>query len=312
MREYVLVPGHDPTRADRLARNLATQGIEVRARRGAASSVGSRSIPAGAYLVSNAQPAGRLMRNLLDLKTEQSADFIARQEERRQRRQPDQIYDITAWSLPLVYDVEVVTSAAAITAREHAGAGVVHGGSAGAPGGRRQGRLPRALGSAAAALTAAAARQGLRVESVGGAFTLGGRRYPIGTALVRTAGNPADLHGAHDRAGHGARRRGRAHRLGLRRGRAPRSAATTTASSRRRGCCWRGTLPTSSLSAGWTRYVLERRFGQAVTTVRTASLGRADFADYDVLVLPSGNYAGQIGDAVLNRLKDWLRPAARW
>ena len=65
--------------------------------------------------------------------------------------------------------------------------------------------------------------------------------------------------------------------------------------------------PTRTLSAGWTRYVLERRFGQAVTAVRTASLGRVDFADYDVIVLPSGNYAGQINDAVLNRIKDWLR-----
>ena len=37
--------------------------------------------------------------------------------------------------------------------------------------------------------------------------------------------------------------------------------------------------PTSSLSAGWTRFVLERRYGQAVTAVRTASLGRVDFAE---------------------------------
>jgi hypothetical protein len=65
--------------------------------------------------------------------------------------------------------------------------------------------------------------------------------------------------------------------------------------------------PTSSLSAGWTRYVLERRYGQPVTAVRTASLGRVDFADYDVVVLPSGNYAGQINDQVLNRIKDWIR-----
>ena len=65
--------------------------------------------------------------------------------------------------------------------------------------------------------------------------------------------------------------------------------------------------PTQSLSAGWARYVLERRFGQAVTAVRTASLGRAIFNDFDVIVLPSGNYAGQIGEPVLNRLKDWLR-----
>ena len=48
--------------------------------------------------------------------------------------------------------------------------------------------------------------------------------------------------------------------------------------------------PTQSLSAGWTRYTLERRFGAAVTAVRAGSLGRANFNDYDVIVLPSGNY----------------------
>ena len=69
VREYVLVPGHDPSRADRLARNLATQGIEVR-RAEEAVTIGGRTVPAGAYLVSNAQPSGRLIRNLLDLDTD--------------------------------------------------------------------------------------------------------------------------------------------------------------------------------------------------------------------------------------------------
>ena len=161
-------------------------------------------------------------------------------------------------------------------------------------------------GAAAASLTSAAVKQGLRVESIGGAFTLGGRRYPIGTALVRTAGNPADLHARMTAlaTAHGAEV-------------VPIDSAYvdagTSLGSPENGfvkaprvlLAW--DLPTSSLSAGWTRYVLERRFGQAVTTVRTASLGRVDFADYDVLVLPSGNYAGQINDAVLNRMKDWLR-----
>ena len=43
----------------------------------------TRTIPAGAYLVSNAQPTARMIRNLLDPKTEQSAEFIKKQEERR-------------------------------------------------------------------------------------------------------------------------------------------------------------------------------------------------------------------------------------
>ena len=53
--------------------------------------------------------------------------------------------------------------------------------------------------------------------------------------------------------------------------------------------------------------MLERRFGQAVTAVRTSALPRANFHDYDVIVMPSGNYAGAIGEPVLNRVKDWLR-----
>jgi len=65
--------------------------------------------------------------------------------------------------------------------------------------------------------------------------------------------------------------------------------------------------PTVSTAAGWTRYVLERRFNQPVTAVRTASLARANLSDFDVVVLPSGNYAGAIGEAVINRIKDWLR-----
>jgi hypothetical protein len=268
--------------------------------------LGGRSIPAGAYLVSNAQPAGRLVRNLLDLKTDQSAEFIARQEARRQRRQPDQIYDITAWSLPLVYDVEVTTSATPITARATPVPAAYD-----APPATRAVAAAKVgylvpWGTAAASLTAEALAQGLRVESVGGAFTLGGRTYPIGTALVRTAGNPADLP---------ARMSALATRHGaevipidsgyIESGTSLGSPVNAAFKRPRVLLAW--DQPTSSLSAGWTRYVLERRFGQAVTAVRTASLGRVDFADYDVLVLPSGNYAGQIGDAVLARVKDWLR-----
>jgi hypothetical protein len=305
VREYVLVPGHDPSRADKLARNLATQGIEVR-RAEEAVTLGGRSIPPGAYLVSNAQPAGRLVRNLLDLKTDQSAEFIARQEARRQRRQPDQIYDITAWSLPLVYDVEVAVSATALTTR-----------ATPVPAAYDAPVPPRTVaaakvgylvpwGTAAAALAADAVAQGLRLESVGGPFTLGGRAYPIGTALVRTAGNPADLPA---RMSALATRHG-AEVVPIDSGYIE---AGTSLGSPVNGFIKRPRVllawdqPTSSLSAGWTRYVLERRFGQAVPTVRTASLGRVDFGEYDVLVLPSGNYAGQIGDAVLTRVKDWLR-----
>ena len=116
MREYVIVPGVDPSRAWRLAMNLATQGVDVR-RAEESVQIGNRTMPAGAYLVSNAQPTGRLVRNLLDPQTEQDAAFVREQDRRRRLRMGDEIYDITAWSLPLLYDVEVLTSETRLTPR---------------------------------------------------------------------------------------------------------------------------------------------------------------------------------------------------
>jgi hypothetical protein len=304
-REYVLVPGQDPSRADGLARNLATQGIEVR-RTTEPVAVGGRTVPAGAYLVSHAQPTGRLITNLLERHISQPEDFIERQEARRARRQSDQIYDITAWSLPLLWDVEVLTSAEPIAAQTT----MVPMTWDAAPPAKALGTgtvgylMP--WGSAAAGLTAEALQAGLRIRSVGGAFTLGGRTYPIGTAFFRNAGNPADLHDTlaallakHDveLVPIDSTYTDSGISLGSNENaflRAPRVLMAWDA-------------PTQSLSAGWARYVLERRFGQPVTIVRTASFARAVLADFDVVVLPSGNYNGEIGEPLLARLKDWIR-----
>jgi hypothetical protein len=305
VREYLLLPGQDPSRTERLARNLATQGIEVR-RAEVAFTVGTRQLPAGTFLVSHAQPTGRLIRNLLDPDTQQPAEFIKRQEERRAKRLNDEIYDITAWNLPMFYDVELVTSPAPINVKSTV-LPMTHD----APPAVRafpQSKVAYLMpwGSAAAALAADALRQGIRIQSVGGAFTLNDRRFPIGTAVIRAAGNPADLHARLTALAttHGAEivptettyvESGTS--LGSNQGahlKAPRVLMA-----------W--DTPTSSLSAGWTRYTLERRFGQPVTVVRTASLARANLAEYDVIVLPSGNFSGTINDALLNRMKDWLR-----
>jgi hypothetical protein len=79
--------------------------------------------------------------------------------------------------------------------------------------------------------------------------------------------------------------------------------------------------PASSLSAGWARWVLERRFGQPSSAVRVASLGRADLRRFDVVVLPSGDYGEALGDEAVRRLRDWverggtlvaLGEASRW
>jgi Zinc carboxypeptidase len=318
-REYILAPGADPSRAALLARNLATQGIEVR-RAEEGFTVAKRQFPAGTHLVSLAQPTGRLIRNLLDPQTEQPADFIKRQEERRAKRLNDQIYDVTAWNLPMLYDVDLVTSPTAINVRSTAVPMAYPPTGAGSPGDQTGGdaALPARTfaqakvaylmpwGSAAAALAAEALQQGIRMHSVGGAFTLNGRTFPIGTAVIRLAGNPADLHARLTTLAttHGAEIVP-TDTTYIEAGTSLGSNETANLKAPRVLLVW--DTPTASLSAGWTRYTLERRYGQPVTVVRTASLARANFADFDVIVLPSGNYGNSITEAVLNRIKDWLR-----
>ena len=304
-REYLIPPGKDAARAGRLARLLATQGIVVKQAE-EAFTAGTQQMPAGTYVVPLAQPSGRLVRNLLDPDIEMDEAFLKEQDRRRKARLSDQIYDVTAWSLPLMYDVEVVTSDRPSTVRMRE----VRGDDdpmAAAPQAPPAGTLGFLMpwGSGAAATAAEAMRDGIRLITTDETFRHGGRDYAIGTAFIRFAGN---AEGTAAKLQEIARK----HRAEL----VPISdtwtetgvslgSNQTAALARAPRVLLAWDSPVSSLSAGWARYTLEQRFGLRVTAMRTATLQNYDMSDYDVLVLPSGNY--NFNDEALRRLKDWIR-----
>ncbi len=300
VRAYLLPPGADPSRADRLARLLVSQGFEVR-RAEEPIKVGARTLPAGTYIVPAAQPAGRLVRNLLEPHVPQPEAFVKEQERRRVKRLGDQIYDTTAWSLALAFDVEAVPSPTAVTVRTAAFNGEMAARTATLPAAGVGYLLP--WGSATANVVIEALQAGISVRTNDLGFTLGGRAYPPGTAIVRTSDNAADLptslgsivvrHGAEAVAIDSAFTEA---------GSSLGSGTVVKLKAPRVLLAW--DAPTSSLSAGWARYVIERRFGQPVSAVRVASFGRIDVRDFDVVVLPSGNYT--IAGDTLRRLKDWV------
>ena len=137
-----------------------------------------------------------------------------------------------------------------------------------------------------------------------------GRRYPIGTAFIRNSENAADLNArlAALAVKHGAELV--IDSTWVDEGTSLGSNDVAALKTPKILLVW--DAPTQSLSAGWTRYTLERRFGAAVTAVRTSSLGRANFNDYDVIVMPSGNYAGQINEASSIASRIGCAAAARW
>ncbi|MBA3948743.1 MAG: hypothetical protein H0X44_02225, partial [Acidobacteria bacterium] len=162
--------------------------------------------------------------------------------------------------------------------------------------------MPWGLGTAAAVVEALQA--GLRVQTMDREFTVGGRQYPIGTALFRTSNNGADL--ATTLAA-----------IAAKHGVTPTPIDTAfveagvslgsndVALLKAPKVLLAYDAPSSSLSAGWARYILERRWAQPVTTVRNSSLGRIDLGDYDVLVLPSGNYS--YSEDQVRRIREWIQ-----
>lgn len=320
VKAYLLPPGRDPGQTQRLVSTLLKNGVTVQ-RAAEPIRMDARTFPAGTFIVPLPQPGGMIVRNLLDVNAPMTDEFIKKQEERRRKRQPDQIYDITAWNLPFLYDVECIATDKPVTAKF---ADVTATDAAAVT-------LPDAVvgyllpwnATSAAAITEAL-QQGIRVRFLNPAFTIGGRKFERGTAIIRLADqqadNPAELK---NRLGSiVAKHSAEVVKLdsafvdeGISLG----SNQVMSLKSARVILLW--DAPTSSLSAGWARYTLERRYGQAVTAVRVSSLSRVDLRRYDVLVMPSGNYATALNADSVRRIKDWvsqggtlitLGEASRW
>lgn len=301
-KEYLIDAGTDPARAMHLARRLADQGIEVR-RADEPITAGTRTLPAGSLIVPLAQPAGRLVRNLLDDSIVMDEAFITEQDRRRRRGLGDQIYDVTAWNLAMLYDLDIVPVTTPVTTRATLVPRDGPAPPAGAPlAAAKVGYImPWGLGAAEAAVELLQA--GVRMHSVPKDFTIAGRTFPGGSAFMRVQDNAADLPA---RLGQAAARYGieiaPIDSAFVDSGMSLGSNQVAFLKAPRVLLAW--DTPASSLSAGWARYALEQRWKQPVTTVRTGSLGRIDLSRYDVLVLPSGSYS--FSDDQMRRLRDWL------
>ncbi len=302
--EIVLHSAHDPGMAERLAIMLVENGVEAFRASGPVT-VGDRSLSAGSsFIVPLDQPMHGFIHNLLDAHVPMEEDFVRRQIERRANRQSDEIYDLTAWSQSLLWDVEAIET----DATGARGEPVTTVATLEAPE-----ALPAALvgylipwGTNAAATVVEALREGIRVRAAGAEFTLDGREYGTGTAIVRVAENGPDMPA---RLGEIAARH-RAEVVAI--DDAYVREGMSLGSSRVRALREPRVLlvydsPGQSYSVGWARYVLERRYGQRTTVVRASSLGRARLADYDVVVFPNGNYGSAVGDALQDRLRAWMR-----
>ena len=308
VREYILPREGNVSEVDKLASHLASQGIELKIAT-AAFTAENRTYPAGSYVIPMGQPSYRLIRALLDPQIGMDPHFLAAEEHRRASRQPSEMYDVTAWSLPLQYGITAVP-----TAQESAGS--FRKWDASPIGGKMQVSSP-ALAylvpwglSSSGRFLASALEAGVRIATTDRSFVQNGRRFPSGTLIVKVKENGASLSQIMERlaAATGADVYGtdsgwmdEGPNFGSR-------YVSYLPSSLKVAMAW--DQPTSASSAGSARYILERQYGFPVTTIRTQQMASGDLSPFKTIILPdsaSGNgYESVLGTEGRRRLRDWV------
>ena len=105
IRSYILPAQTDQPGVDKLAGLLVRQGVEV-GKAASSFTACDQTYDAGSYVINTAQPSKRLIRTLLDVEVPLGDEFLAEQERLRAKNLPDEIYDVTAWSMPLMMNVQ--------------------------------------------------------------------------------------------------------------------------------------------------------------------------------------------------------------
>ena len=263
------------------------------------------SYAAGALIVDKAQPTGRLINTLLSPSTPLPSDFVAEQESRRDRGLNHELYDTTAWSMPLMDGVSFkecrrvdLDDAVAIAATDP-----IPSSTSGT--GRYGYAVPWTDGGQAR-LVIAALDAGLSGKTTDTAFVQGGRTFPSGSVVFPVAGNPETL---------GADLTRMATEIGaelvpmanswVEEG--PNFGSSSFAAMKMPKVAMAWDMGTSPTSAGNTRFVLEQELGIPVAPIRVSTLGRAALSIYDVVIIPDtfGGVVAQSRSA--DQLKSFVR-----
>lgn len=290
----------------RLATLMAQHDVEVKQVDKAFKLCG-KTYQSGAYLIDSAQPKGRFVKTTFTKQVDMAKAFVKEQERRRARKLDDEIYDVTGWSLPLMFDVDVDTCGKMVKVDHHlvkANDKLV--GNVVNPEATVAYLVPWGDMAAGRFLTAAL-QQNIILKSADKAFVLDNKyKFSAGTLIIEKRSNDDELATkvAQIAKDSGAQVQG-VNSSWVTQGPSFGSSHTVTMSAPKIAMAW--DEPVSSLSAGNTRFVIERQFNYPVTAIRVNTLKKADLSNYHVLILPSGDYKGILGKRDADNIKQWVK-----
>ncbi|HEY4107576.1 M14 family metallopeptidase [Puia sp.] len=234
--------------------------------------------------------------------------------ERRSRITDSITYDITAWSVPYVYGVQAYGLNEYVVASTRPIAGDAEPVAQGqAPADTTYAYAVRWTGMGSVRFLTRLLKQGIKVRYAERPFQSGGVSFDNGTLIVPSTGN----RGLGDRLWPMLKKA--AHEAGV----APQPIATGFVDKgadfgsglvhlihRPRVAVMTGE-ETNSLNAGEVWHLFEQEIGYPVTLLNTESLGRIAWKNFDVVILPNGDYRGLEEKGVSESLRNWVREGGR-
>jgi hypothetical protein len=304
-RIYIMPNQRNKAGTHRLATLMAEHDVDVFRAKEAFTSCGKK-YQAGAYFIDSAQPKGRFVTTTFSKQVDMDSKFIKEQERRRSRKLNDEIYDTTGWSLPLMFDVDI----------EHCGKPIKIAKESVNADDPLIGNITNINATvayvvewgdmAAGRFLTSALLQGISVKSADKAFVLDNKhKFTAGSLIIEKRANGDDLANKIEKiaAQTGAQVIG-VNTSWVTEGPSFGSGNSVNMIAPKIAMAW--DEPVSSLSAGNSRFVIERQFNYPVTAIRTPTLKTADLSHYHVLILPSGHYMDVLGKSGADNIKQWV------
>jgi hypothetical protein len=304
----------DQQEARALANLLALHGVrvdqlskeaELTAHRLTGGQETQHRFSAGTYAVSTTQPLGNLVEALLELDSPMAESFLARQRQRLEQNLNPEFYDITAWSLPLAFNVETWV-AVKEPGNVRAGVQASGEGAGGIRGNGNLGFLVRPQGLASYRLEAELQRRRIRHRVALAPFTSGDASFPAGTLFIPRHGNPESLRqvleGLLTAGGVTAQAIASSYDFkGLSLG----SNAMAAVRPARVGLLSGDGVDAASFGFLWS--LLDQQIALPHDRIDLASLRQIDLTDLDVLIVPSGDFEDRIGEKTRAALDVWIK-----
>jgi len=202
VKAYLFVPGSNPTRLNKLIERFLWQNIEVnQASTDFKADVSDfwgekfsgKGFPKGTFIVFTNQPMRNLIKAILDFDTHMTTSALEYERKELEKRKETSVYDVTAWGLPMAYNVECYQSksslgvkAEKITEVKSWEGKVVNNQPA-------YGYVFEAVPDQVPVALSKLLQAGFKVRVARKPFKVEGIDFPQGGVLLRRSSNPANL-----------------------------------------------------------------------------------------------------------------------